>query len=135
MTWVFDESLRTPKNEEVVAFLERAQPSAHSDAASELGLACGSLKGVRLYCPDAAGYAYVAAVDARGRIFALAIGQRVIALRLGPPSRFAAAAEGGRGMDEIGNAWACFDAFPPDEPLAAARMRIQKWCRIAHGAD
>jgi hypothetical protein len=131
VSWLVDERLRVAENRDVLAFLERSQPSAHSDVASELDLGCRGLPGVRLYCPDPSRYAWVGALDREQRIFGLAYGMRELALRVGTGQADAAVASGGELVPELGPGWVGFDAFVVDEPQVQTRARIRDWCRVA----
>jgi hypothetical protein len=134
VTWLIDERLRVAQNRAVLAFLDQAQPSAHSDVASELDLGCRGLPGVSLYCPDPMRYAWVAALDREQCIFGLAYGMRELALRVGAGRVDAAVASGAERAPELGPGWVGFDPFAADEPQAQTRARIRDWCRIALAA-
>jgi hypothetical protein len=135
MSWPVDEGLKSEANREVVEYLMRASPSAHSDVASELEQACAAVEGVRTWCPDAAHYAYVLAVDSRDHIIGLAAGMGDVVFRVGRDQRSAALSEGGREYPGLGEDWVCFDPFPVDESLEALRKRLGTWCAIASRAS
>ena len=134
MTWAIPAALRIPWNADVMAFLERARPSAHSDVASELSLAARGLPGVRAFCPAPAGYAWVALHTPEGRVFGLAYGMKALALRLGPHDAVAALRDRGERAEEIGPGWIVFDPFLPDERSDATRARLARFCRAAFDA-
>ena len=50
--WSIDERLDTAANADVLRYLRRESPSAHSDVAEALGRAAAGLSRVRSYCPD-----------------------------------------------------------------------------------
>lgn len=118
-------------NEDVLAFVRRTNPFAHSDVGSLL-LALGKgVPGSRAYSPSFAQCAYVVLHTAAWRIFAIAFGQRGLAFRLTPASRLAALADGGVGASDIGPDWLSFDPWNPDMPSAVPRTRLEHWCERA----
>ena len=131
MPWTVPSDLRIPANADVIAFLEATAPSAHSDVATELASAIRGLPGTSTVCPNPAAYAWVAARNSAGRVYALAYGQTAMCVRVGPGRLEAALSERGAPATEIGGDWVRFDAFVTDEPLAATRARLHRWCTIA----
>jgi hypothetical protein len=131
VTWPVPAALRIPWNADVLAFLERARPSAHSDVASELARAACGLPGARAFCPAPAGYAWVALHTPEGRVFGLAYGMKALALRLGPHDAVAALRDRGERAEEIGPGWIVFDPFLTDERSDATRARLARFCRAA----
>lgn len=129
MAWMLDPRLRTAANACVLALLEREPSlSAHDDLAQILSRSARGLAGVRSYCPDPAGYAFVALHDRADRIFALAFGQSTLAFRLGAQHAAQAQAAGARPCTALGPRWACFDAF------AAPGFDASRWCALALAA-
>jgi hypothetical protein len=134
MTWAIPASLRIPENADVLAYLERTRPSAHSDVASELSLAARGLPAAREFCPDPAAYAWVVLHTPGGRIFGLASGMRELALRLGGHEAVAALRERGERAEEVGPGWIAFDPFVADERTEITRARLRRYCRAAFEA-
>ncbi len=128
MRWTLPDRLSIPRNESVARFLDRAQPSAHSDVATELTLAADGLPGAAAYCPDPQRYAYLVLHDERGTIFGLAYGMRGLALRIGADALDEASREGAEAEAEIGRGWAVFDPFRVDERTEITRARLKRWC-------
>ena len=134
MSWSIDSAFDMPANDEVLAYLRRANPSAHSDVASELHLASQGVPAARWYCPDPGAYAFVALHRDDHNLVAVALGMGLIVFRL-PIARIEAAVQdGGARFPEIGPDWVSFNAFT-DEPLAETRRRLGRWCRIALDTD
>ena len=131
MKWTVPVELHVPANADVIAFLEATAPSAHSDVASELESAIRGLPGTSTVCPNPATYAWVAARNSAGRVYAVAYGQTAVCVRVGPERMEAALAERGVPATEIGGDWVRFDAFATDEPSGATRARLHRWCTIA----
>ena len=126
-----DRALDVARDRAVIAFLRRAQPSAHDDVASELEIAARGLSGVRRYCPDPAAYAYFLLHDRTPTVFAIAYGMSALAFRLSEEHALEAREDGGVPCDEIGEGWVRFEPYRASETLAASRARLAKWCRIA----
>jgi len=129
--WTLPDRLNVPRNGSVARYLDRAQPSAHSDVASELRLAAEGLPGIAAHCPDPRRYAYVVLHDERGTIFALAFGMRGLALRVGVDAIEEAIAEGAEANPGIGEGWAVFDPFRAEERTEVTRARLKRWCARA----
>lgn len=105
MPWTIDDSLRVPANEEVLAFLERTQPSAHDEIASALLSAAEGQRGFRKYCPDPLAYAWYALHTNNHVIFALALGMNAVLFRLPPDLIEEALGQGGEAATEVGTGW------------------------------
>ena len=123
MAWPLDSRLDREINRDVIAWLKRVQPSAHSDIASVLTDVIRGLPGAYHYCPDVHAYAFVAACTPEHGIFALAYGMSALALRLGPGDRTIALAEGGCEPSEIGDDWL--------EITGDGAVDLRRWCRAA----
>ena len=76
-----------PDNADVIAFIRRVNPFAHSDVGSLLFDLATHIDGARAYCPLPQSYAYVVLHTAEYRIFAIAYGQRGLAVRLNDVAR------------------------------------------------
>ena len=117
-------------NDDVIAFVRRANPFAHSDVGSLLIALGKELPGVHAYCPSYKSCAYVVLHTDADRIFAIAFGQRGLAFRLAAPALAEAIADGGTPAPEIGPDWVRFEPWDatakPD-----ARERLRRWCRHA----
>jgi hypothetical protein len=130
--WALDPQFRIPVNRSVVEFIERANPSAHSDVASALIDAAKGLRDVRHYCPDSARYAYVVLHTGDHVIFGLAYGMNALALRVGADDVERGVADRGWADAELGEGWVRFDPFAVDEPTKVTRDRLRRWCARAH---
>ena len=125
-----DASLQIAPNADVIGFVRRANPSAHSDVGSVLLELGKATPGAHPYCPSYASFAYVVLHTEAKRIFAIAFGQRGLAFRLAPPAMAAAFADGGVAAPEIGPDWVSY--APWAAPATAAhRARRQRWCARA----
>jgi hypothetical protein len=118
-------------NEDVLEFVRRSNPFAHSDVGSLL-LALGEgIPEARAYSPSFAQLAYVVLRTDAWQIFAIAFGQRGLAFRLSPESRDAALADGGVAAPDIGPAWVAFAPWGDRASRADGRARLQRWCTQA----
>ena len=124
MSWTLDPSFDRPENAELLAYLRRESPSAHSDIASVLTDAARALPDTRSWCPDPAAYAFVALATRDRRIFALARGMRSLVFALPAEAHATAIAQGGRPCPEIGSNWIEWSAFPATD--------FALWCKRAH---
>src|ERR1700761_4885372 len=84
----------TPANVDVLDFIRRVNPYAHSDVGTVLFDCAKQLDGAQAYCPAVATYAYVVMHTATFRIAAIAYDQRRVAIRLGSTSYADALAAG-----------------------------------------
>lgn len=100
-----------PANDDVIAFIRRVNPFAHSDVGSVLFALAKQVPGAHAYCPAAGSCAYVVLHSASNRIFAIAWDQRGIAFRVGASSLREAIADGGEETPAIGLDWARFDPW------------------------
>ena len=126
-----DNRFHVAGNEDVLAFVRRTNPFAHSDVGSLLLELGKGVPGSRAYSPSFAQYAYVVLHTNAWRIFAIAFGQRGLAFRLAPVSRDAASSDGGVGASDIGPDWLSFEPWHPDIPGAVQRARLERWCARA----
>ena len=119
-------------NEDVLEFVRRANPFAHSDVGSLLLTLGEGIPGSRAYCPSYAQCAYVVLHTEAWKIFAIAFGQRGLAFRLAPASRLAALADGGVDASDIGPDWVAFAPWGggggDQASWADGRARLQHWC-------
>lgn len=131
MTFRLTQRLMIPFNADVVRFLDTEKPSAHSDVASELELAVRGFPGVTTFCPDPAAYAWVAACTNSDRIFALALSQSALVVRLSLARTAEALADRGAPFGAIGSEWIRFDPFEAEVSTQSARARLRHWCEVA----
>lgn len=133
-SWQIDPRFETPENAEVLDFLRRVGPSAHSDVAEELIRSADRLSGVSHYCPNPRNYAFVILHLPNFSIIGLAYGQSTLAYRL-PESRIAQATqERASRASELGQGWFFFEPWSNNEPLRESRRRLAHWCAIAAAA-
>lgn len=125
-----DVNLQISPNNDVMGFVRRTNPFAHSDVGSVL-LALGkAIPGAHAYSPSYASCAYVVLHTEANRIFAIAFGQRGLALRIAPSAQAAALVDGGAPAPDIGPDWVSFapwGAQATAEPMA----RLHRWCAQA----
>lgn len=91
---VTDARFLIPENEDVLEFIRRVNPFAHSDVGTVL-FELGKELGTPAYCPSTKSCACVILHTPAGRIFAIAYGQRGLALRLADAAQSEALADGG----------------------------------------
>jgi hypothetical protein len=119
---VTDARFHIAPNDDVLAFVRRANPFAHSDVGGVLFALGREIDGAHAYCPSTASFAYVVLHTASHRIFAIAYGMRGLAFRLAPPSYAAALADGGTPRPEIGPDWLAFEPYAPTPAIASGRL-------------
>lgn len=107
---VTDARFSIPENAEILEFIRRVNPFAHSDV-GQLLLDLGKEIGASWYCPAPKACAYVVLYTAVNRIFAIAYDQRSVAFRLPGASRAEALAAGGDQVPAIGADWIRFDPW------------------------
>ena len=117
----------TPANRPTLLFL--ADLSAHSDVAEALQDAVRPLGDVQLHCPDRAAYRWVA-VSTGGLIFAFAVGQQRIGIRLDERMKARALVSGAEPLPECGPEWVSLALFRDDWPHPDLRF----WARKAYAA-
>ena len=118
-------------NEDVLEFVRRTNPFAHSDVGSLLLALAENIPGARAYSPSFAQCAYVVLHTEGWQIFAIAFGQRGLAFRLAPASRDAALVDGGLAAADIGPAWVAFAPWGDQASRPDGRARLQQWCAQA----
>jgi hypothetical protein len=126
---VTDPRFQTAANADVIEFIRKKNPFAHSDVGSvafELGK---QIPGAHAYCPAATSYAYVVLHDDRDRIFAIAFGQHGFGLRLAPSSIDEAVADGAVPAPDIGADWVTLD--PWDAKDKARKQKVAAWTKRA----
>jgi hypothetical protein len=125
MPWALDARFRTAVNESIVAFIERRQPSAHSDVASALTESARHLSDVSWYCPDLPRYAYVVLHTPDYTIFGIAFGMDAVAYRLPSGVIEEGVAAGGTLEPAMGDGWVRFKPW-------GGPVDLRRWCKIAH---
>ncbi|MBW2476618.1 MAG: hypothetical protein JRE63_04755 [Deltaproteobacteria bacterium] len=131
MSWVIDEQFETSANKEVLFFLKKCSPSAHSDLVDEFMFAGQSASGVHFYCPDTSNYAFFAGHLADYTIVALALGMHRIVFRLPRPLVCDAIHNGGSLFPEIGREWVSFAPSLNSESEVDFRRKLGYWFRKA----
>jgi hypothetical protein len=119
----------TANNSDVIEFIRRTNPFAHSDVGSMLFEYAKTIPGARAYCPAPTSYAYVVLHDEADRIVAIAFGQRGFGVRLRPASVDEAVADGAVRATDIGPNWVTFD--PWDVSDKSRKQRIRHWTERA----
>jgi hypothetical protein len=109
---VTDPRFFTPENADVLAFIRRVNPFAHSDVGSVLFDCARQIAGAQAYCPSVASYAYVVMHTPSQRIVAIAYDRRGLAVRLGPAAQADAIAAGNKLVPGIGPDWVEVDPWP-----------------------
>jgi hypothetical protein len=126
-----DARFKIPANAEVIDFITRVNPFAHSDVADRLIESSNGLPGSEEYCPAPANCAYVILHDPGNRVFAIAYDQRGLAFRL-PPERVPdALSDRGARQPDIGTDWVRFEPWRLGEPSTTTLDRLKRWCAIA----
>lgn len=127
---VTDARLKTAFNRDVMTFVRRASPHAHTDVGSLLVSLAGRVAGTHAYSPAFRQCLYVVLHDDADRIVAIAYGQRGLAIRVRPARQREASAEGAVPEPEIGGDWM---RFPADARggYDALLFRLAPWCAWA----
>ena len=123
---VTDARFSIPENADVLAFIRRKNPFAHSDVGSLLFDLARDAEDVSAYCPAPRSMAYVVLHTPAHLIVAIAFDMRGLAFRLAALDRAAAIAEGASPAPDIGDAWVRVDPFDPDRrdmPQWLVRLR------------
>ena len=119
-----------PENADVMDFVRRTSPSAHTDVGIRLLDLAKEIPGASAYCPSFRSCAYVVLHTDADRIFAIAFSQRGLAFRLGARNRGVALADGGVAAPAIGPDWFAF--APYDTPgVTGSEVRLRHWCNQA----
>lgn len=125
--WPPRELVDLDANADVVRFVDRSTPSAHSDLAEAVMSAARSECPGALACsPSFVQLRYVMLV-ARRRVFALAFGMHELALRLDEQGRREAVPAGAAPAGEIGPEWVIFRLFYDLHP----GPDLNRWIRRA----
>ena len=120
---VTDNRFQTANNRDVIEFIRRTNPFAHSDVGSLLFEFAKAIPGARAYCPARTSLAYVVLHDEADRIVAIAFGQRGFGIRLRQASIDGAVAEGAVRAPDIGADWVTFDPWDANDKTRHQRLR------------
>ena len=128
-----DARFQTPQNADVIEFIRRANPFAHSDVGSVAFEFAKAIPGAHAYAPAARSYSYVALHDGRDRIFAIAYGQKYFGLRLATSLIDEAGLDGAVRAPEIGSVWVTF--VPWDAKDKSRMQKVRAWTERAISED
>src|SRR3954454_21635337 len=123
---VTDQRFFIAANDDVIDFIRRTNPFAHTDVGIRLLELGKELPGSYAYCPSYGSCAYVVLYNDADRIFGIAYGQRGLAFRLAPSSQPAARDDGGTPAPNIGPDWLSFAAYDL-KGQAEALERLRRW--------
>jgi hypothetical protein len=129
---VTDARFQTAANADVIAFIRRTNPFAHSDVGSVAFALGKEIEGASAYCPSPRSYAYVVLHDDADRIVAIAFGMKGFGLRLAPASIDQAVADGAVRAPEIGPDWVTLAPWDIDD--AARQAKLRAWTKRAISA-
>jgi hypothetical protein len=118
-------------NADVMEFIRRVNPFAHSDVGSILFELGKEIHGAHAYCPVPSVYSYVVLHTDANRIFAIAFGMSGLAFRLALSDEAAARSDGGIRAADIGAGWMRFEPWGRDS-RAVTGARLRRWCACAH---
>jgi hypothetical protein len=122
-----DERFKISANADVINYIRRASPFAHSDLGQKLIDLNGELSLSSVYCPSFESCAYVILHDARNVIFAFAADMRDLSLRL-PSSLYDEALMLGHGSaSRVGGDWLDIAAFPRQGERAAGEAALAQY--------
>ena len=117
----------TAENADVLAFIRRVNPFAHTDVGTIVFDCADAIDGAEAYCPLPSSCAYVVLHTTSNRVVAIAYGQRGLAVRLDAAAQAEAIAAGGSPKADIGADWVEIDPWPttraPDQRSACEWMR------------
>ena len=114
-------------NDDVIGFIRRTNPFAHSDVGSLLLELAKKIDGAHAYSPSYKQYAYVVLHSEASRIFAIAYGQRGLAFRLAVSSRDTALGDGATAAEDIGRDWVHLDPWNPNVSRSEMDARLARW--------
>ena len=117
-------------NADVIEFIRRVNPFAHSDVGSVLFQLGKAIPGAGAYCPVPSVYSYVVLHTESDRIFAIAFGMSGLAFKLSPETEETARSDGGERAPEIGAGWMRFEPWSR-APRSVTDERLARWCARA----
>ncbi|HEY4306473.1 MAG TPA: hypothetical protein VGM82_18505 [Gemmatimonadaceae bacterium] len=126
-----DRRFFTPANAEVIEFIRRVNPFAHSDIGTVLFDCAREIPGAQAYCPSVASYAYVVVHTPVSGIVAIAYDRRRLAIRLSAASHADAIAAGNVETSAIGPEW--IEINPWTLPRGSGQRSASDWVRQAYG--
>lgn len=130
---VTDARFVIPENSDVIEFIRKTNPFAHSDVGSVLFELGKTTAGAHAYCPVPSAYSYVVLHTDANRIFAIAFGMRGLAFRVGESALGEALGDAGVTAAEVGHDWVRFEPWGR-ESREIVRARLRKWCARACAA-
>jgi hypothetical protein len=129
---VTDERFKIPANRDVIEFIRRENPFAHSDIGDALIRLGKVVPGARYYCPNYSSLAYVVLHNRASVIFAIAIGMHKIDFRL-PLALVGSAMASGEGEHSaVGADWLSVQPFPRCEPRTQVDATLSRCCEAAY---
>lgn len=126
---VTDPRFMTPENADVIEFIRRKNPFAHSDVGSILFEYAKQIPGAHAYCPSPRSLAYVVLHDDNDRIFAIVFSQQGFGIRLAPAMIDAAVADGAMRAPEIGSDWVTFNQWDVNDK--SRKQKLRAWTERA----
>jgi len=126
-----DERFKIPANADVIDYIARANPFAHSDLGQRLIDLKGGLSEATVYSPSFKACAYVVLHNPANVIFALAADMRDLSFRLPLAMHEEIRARGGAKPSRIGGEWLDLAAFPPGGQTPAGEQRLADYCAAA----
>jgi hypothetical protein len=118
------------ENQEVIEFVRRVNPFAHTDVGAVLLELRDDIAGAHAYSPSYASCAYVVLHTDSNRIFGIAFDMRGLAFRLDERDRAAALRDGGVLAPAIGPSWVSFSPFDA-HGTSGASVPLRRWCTRA----
>ena len=125
-----DPRFQIADNADVIEFIRRVNPFAHSDVGSMLFDLGKEIPGAHAYCPVPSVYSYVVLHTDENRIFAIVFDMRGLAFRLAPQDEAPALSDGGIQAPEIGDGWIRFEPWAR-EAETLTHARLVRWCERA----
>jgi hypothetical protein len=120
-----DARLRIASNREIVAYLDREQPYAHSDLAEALVRA--AVPGMDYFCPAPGRYAYLAAFLPNLVIVAVAEGMQAVLIRVRLDAVSQAVAQGATLALDVGTTWVRLAMFSGTISQNTSRALLATW--------
>ena len=124
---VTDARFSIPVNADVIEFIRKTNPFAHSDVGSVLFDLAKTTPGAHAYCPVPSAYSYVVLHTDANRIFAIAFGMHGLAFRLAESELSEALTDSGVAAPDIGGDWVRFEPWGRED-REVTRARLRRWC-------
>jgi hypothetical protein len=125
-----DQRFKIPANADVVGYIARANPFAHSDLGQRLIDLKGTLSEATVYSPSFKICAYVVLHNPANVIFAFAADMRDLSFRLPPAMHGEMLALGRANPSRIGGEWLDIAAFPSRQ-TTESEQRLADYCAAA----